>query len=343
MTLSVAAFAQFAISALAAFTAVGFVVNDARAETPCGDAGVPVVQVAFDGAGWDAALEQGIVEQLRAGLHPTGLDVCAGPGETATTPVATVELRQDPSERVVVTIEVRDGVTRKRVARDVDLSALPEDGRALGLGVAADELLRASWAELALRDASVQNIDRPKAVERTLERSLKPREKTNEAGATFALDEFGFLFLYGADVTLRYWFAPKFAVELDVGARTANDHETGNGTISTRALESALTFAFATGTLGPFRANLEAGVFAAEVRFRGSPLPGARGADESALTVAARFGSRFTLPITPAFLLSLRSGLAFTIRGATATNNGVGETGTSIGGPFFSLGPAVAF
>jgi hypothetical protein len=180
-------------------------------------------------------------------------------------------------------------------------------------------------------------------VERTLERSLKPSPKTNEAGAAFADDEFGFLWLIGADVTLRHWFAPSLGVELDVGARWASDTRAVNGTISTSALESALTLAFATGKVGPFRTNLEVGVVAAEVRFRGSPLPGAHGTEESALTVAARLGSRFTLPITPTFLLSLRSGLAFTLRGATATNNGVAETGTTVSGPYVTFGPSVAF
>jgi hypothetical protein len=328
---------------LAVFASFSFVTNDARAETPCGDAGVPVVQIAFDGAAWSAALEQGVVEQLRAGLRPTGLDVCAGPGEPAATPVATIELRQDRGERVVVTIEVRDGVTRKRVARDVDLSALPEDGYALGLGVAADELLRASWAELALRDASVQEMDRPKAVERTLERSLKPPAKTNEAGAAFAYDGFTFLFLYGADVTLRHWFVPHFAVELDVGARGAGDAYTVNGTISTTALDAAISFGIGRTPLGPFQVDVEASVFAAELRFRGSPLPGARGADQSALAIAARWGSRVSLPITPTFLVSLRAGFGTTLRGVSATDRGDTVTGASGFNFFGSLGPTVAF
>jgi len=302
-----------------------------------------VVQVAFNGGAWNAALEQGVLSQLRAGLRPTGLDVCVGTAGTSTKPVATVELRQDPGERVVVTIEVRDGVTRKRVARDVDLSALPEDGRALGVGVATDELLRASWAELALRDAPVQQRDTPKAVERTLERSLKPPPKTNEAGAAFAYDGFAVLGLFGADVTLRHWFAPTLGVELDVGARWAGDHETGNGSISTKAFDAALTFAVGRATFGPLRVNAEASVFAAELRFRGSPLPGARGADESALATAARIGARLSLPISRTFLVSLRTGFGVTLRGVSATNQGYAATGTSPFGYFVSLGPAVAF
>jgi hypothetical protein len=51
-----------------------------------------------------------------------------------------------------VTIEIDDALTNKRLVRDIDLRQLPQDGRDLALALAADELLRASWAELGLRN-----------------------------------------------------------------------------------------------------------------------------------------------------------------------------------------------
>ena len=47
-------------------------------------------------------------------------------------------------------------VTRSRTsasARDVDLSRIPDDGHAAAIAIEADELLRASWAEVALDTA----------------------------------------------------------------------------------------------------------------------------------------------------------------------------------------------
>ena len=41
-----------------------------------------------------------------------------------------------------ISITVRDDVTRKEVARTVRLGSVPQDGRALALALAADELLR---------------------------------------------------------------------------------------------------------------------------------------------------------------------------------------------------------
>ena len=73
----------------------------------------------------------------------------------AAAPLATlaVELAPDDTAKATVDIEVRDAVTRKRVRRDVDLSRIPDDGRAAAIAIEADELLRASWAEVALDTA----------------------------------------------------------------------------------------------------------------------------------------------------------------------------------------------
>ncbi len=51
-----------------------------------------------------------------------------------------------------IRLEVDDTLTNKKLVRVIDLGALPPDGHDLAVALAADELLRASWAELELEE-----------------------------------------------------------------------------------------------------------------------------------------------------------------------------------------------
>jgi hypothetical protein len=121
-----------------------------RAHTPPN--AVPCVferYVAVAGAaGFDPELAEEVRKDLAAELSPRGFGVCpsrATQGEL----VAEVALVQQ--EPALVSIQVEDYTTGKRVARDVRLGRIPAGGLALAIAIAADELLRASWAELMLR------------------------------------------------------------------------------------------------------------------------------------------------------------------------------------------------
>lgn len=54
------------------------------------------------------------------------------------------------ADATALALSIDDAVTRKSVRRAVDLGDVPASGRARALALAAAELLRASWAELAL-------------------------------------------------------------------------------------------------------------------------------------------------------------------------------------------------
>jgi hypothetical protein len=97
--------------------------------------------------GFDAALAAEVRKDLAAELGPRGFGVCAaraGAGELA------AEIWLSISEPSRVAIQIDDLVTGKRVGRDVPLTPIPKGGKALAIAIAADELLRASWAELDL-------------------------------------------------------------------------------------------------------------------------------------------------------------------------------------------------
>jgi len=100
-----------------------------------------------------SALADEVRKDLAAELWPRGFGVCAaqmGSGELA----AEIELGQP--DAATVAIDVVDHTTGKRVGRDVTLARIPVSGRALAIAIAADELLRASWAELVLRRAETE-------------------------------------------------------------------------------------------------------------------------------------------------------------------------------------------
>jgi hypothetical protein len=96
--------------------------------------------------GFDRELGAEVRTDLTTDLQHRGLGLC-DEGATEREPAAIVELSQQARE---IVIALDDRVTNKRVARDVSLQGLPANGRALAIAIAIDELLRASWAELAL-------------------------------------------------------------------------------------------------------------------------------------------------------------------------------------------------
>ena len=125
---------------------------EAKPGHDCGDGEGPWVSVAFDRGTWQSELKQMVLADLKAESYHRGISVCHIDEAPARPALAAITISSSAMRRVTVTVEIRDAVTDKRVTRDVDLDHIPLDGRALALALAADELVWASWAELALKD-----------------------------------------------------------------------------------------------------------------------------------------------------------------------------------------------
>jgi len=113
----------------------------------------PWVLVQLRADGWTAEQRARVIEDLGQALAPQaiGACVCGERPSQGAPPLATLTIAVDAARGGAgATIEVRDEVTGKRLDRDVDLARIPADGRAAAVAIEADELLRASWAELAL-------------------------------------------------------------------------------------------------------------------------------------------------------------------------------------------------
>lgn len=303
----------------------------------CGRAGRPWVSVAFGGQAWTAELERAVLADLRAGLRLKGIDACRLGSEGAEPPLAILELVAAQQERVSVGIEVHDALTQKRVSRDLDLRALAEDARPLAIAAAADELLRASWAELALSDAPEPARPPPPEVERSVRESiadtaLAPRTRDHALGARVALEHHGAgNAQLGGDAYLGLWFLPRFGVELGAGLRQGLRRDAEHGSVQSRALTAAADVTYALLPRAPgFELSAKLGVALSSVRMRGQPAAGALAAEGSGVDVHLRAGFALALALVPALWLRADVGAGLPLRRIEAVDDG--QVAASTGG-----------
>ena len=189
---------------------------------------------------------------------------------------------------------MRDAVTHKRVRRDVDLSRIPEDGRAAAIAIESDELLRASWAEVALdtaRARQAQQEARPQVVG-SVSQVMAP-SPAGDAGAVGARGAFEHYFggsdltLLGGDVFGRL-LAPRWLLEFAGELRAAPATTAPDGRVSALAAGASVTFLVR--VAGGRRASLAvgAGAGASWLSFRAEPAPGAEGLSYANLLAVGR-------------------------------------------------------
>src|SRR5208283_5052244 len=106
------------------------------------------LRVSFAGDGWTPSLHSRVAEQLGADLDGHRLAVCDAATAPGAAPLADVSIALSAS--AVLSVEVVDSVTDKRMTRQVALGGVPHDAVALSIALAAEELLHASWIEAAL-------------------------------------------------------------------------------------------------------------------------------------------------------------------------------------------------
>ena len=264
--------------------------REARAEAKCaGDE--PWVAVS---GGVPALFAEAVRSDLRAGLAPSNIDVCEAPPESGAEPLARVDVEQVGPGGARYSLDVTDSVTQKRVGRDLALDKLPADGRAFALAVAAEELLRASWAELALRGVHSAQTAAPPEVRAIVERSeRRPRaaERPVALGARLAFERFlGGQTQYGADLFSAVPLGRVAAGLLALGARRALSERAPHGSIGASALsaEVGLSLSF----LRRSRLELQALVSERLLRLSFEPeaAAGAAASSQHGLALTSRVG-----------------------------------------------------
>lgn len=262
---------------------------NARAETAC-DGTRPFVRIELRGDAWTAAQRARVVSDLSHSLAPQGIDVCSETPSTGPAPLAALNIDLSGANKANVEILLSDSVTHKRVARELDLEKIPEDGRDLAVAIEADELLRASWAELALDTERARRSKPQPEVVKSVDQVLAPRRATSALGfeARLAAEHFSDVDWFGGEAALRVRLASRWSWELAAGVRLSPERDAPHGNVS--ALNAGLGTRVLLRVAGSEAASLHlgAGLIAARAEFRGDATSGARADSYADWLIVAR-------------------------------------------------------
>lgn len=253
---------------------------------PCTEVSGSFVSSALKGG--TESLRAEIEKDLSAELARDNILVCAADGSPAK-PVAKIEIVIEAGS---ADIRIEDSLTSKAVSRRVPVPVAPEDVVALTLALATDELLRASWAELAFKNATPVTPP-PKPVVPPppvpLPPPAPPERPMNELGAraVYAWYSIGQSWL-GADVYYRRELVSFMDVEVSGLARGGIPVESTHGQVDAIAIGGGAAFGFWPFRPGAFRFGASVGVDAAYVSLRGQADPGAREGDVDGAAVSLR-------------------------------------------------------
>lgn len=195
----------------------------ARADGACPLSDRPTLELLLEVEPPDLAIAENLAGHLAAELRIRGIDLCARP-PAPRPPIARVRLHVEHTAPgpVQATIQIEDAITNKRLERTIDLTSIPVDGRPLAVASSTDELLRASWVELAVTDAPAPAMAPPAAVLRAVADSEAPRPGQPPPRVEAGLDVdasalFGHRDAAGGALTARGWFLPRVAGWLEAG------------------------------------------------------------------------------------------------------------------------------
>jgi hypothetical protein len=271
----------------------------------CGEHGAPWIRLRTEGLSAD--LQTPLMTHVRSSLAARQIDVCVIDQPSVSSPLATLDVRAEKAA-ATTSIGVDDGVTQKRVSRDLDLSGLPPDGWALTIALALDELLRASWAELMLSDARPAAPPPSVVTEAIGSRPAivapppAPFARACEIGAAFGGEHFseGHDQL-GVDVAGSYSPWPRLGFDARLGLRAGMPVKAPRGEIRSTALIGALGLDLAlTPRTGRAGLDLLGDVSLARVTFVARPSAmGVRGNEQAAVASYVATGLRGWILVVP--------------------------------------------
>ena len=311
----------------------------ARAAAPCAP-DQSRIEVTVEG-GADG-LAPAILAELDAELVRAHLCTSA-PGDRSK-PLARIRvtLRGDTS----ASIRIEDAVTKKTVEREVDVADLPADGRALPIAIAADELLRASWAEVSLRPEA-ENAKEP--VPPVVRASVAPPKlpvpiaRRTELGVRATVNVYGGGQAHlGGALYARRDLGAWATGEAFGYAREAMPVTAADGSIHTHAWGGGLSLDLHLLHAGVARFGVKAGAELGYVLFEGLARADARVATFGSVVAFGHLGVIGAFDVGPARISAAILGLA-PFRSAAALD-GV-EVATSVSGPGVeaALGAGVTF
>lgn len=338
-----------ALALPALFAATAGVARAEEGDACGGDA--PPIAVLVEGA--TPELERAIFVDLAAELARTHLcarlEAGASPdarGAGRERAIARVTIRISPEG--VAAVRVDDAMTWKRLERTVEVAGLKDDGRALALAIAADELLRASWVEPTPRRRAAMASAAPApalagGLREAPDAGGGPDRRATEIGvrATVAAYGGGQVQVGGA-LLLRRDVLPWLAGSVFVYAREALPASAALGTVLGHAAGGGASLSAYVARTGRARLGFEAAVEAGYVLFEGRAEEGASASRFGGPTAFGALGVTADVDVRPVrFGASVGALAPFMMVEALAGDAAV----TSMGGPgvLAALGAGVAF
>jgi hypothetical protein len=258
--------------------------------------------VRFASQGGTDTLREDIEKDLAAELARDGVRLCQE-GSTAEgrAPLATVSVS---IEARAAEIRVEDAVTSKVVSRRVEVPEGPPDVVALTIALATDELLRASWAELAfskLRPAPPP-APAPAPVRPPPEPAPlpPPAHRSNELGARAVVAWYsGGQTHFGGEAFYRRELLSWLDAEISASARGGLPADAPHGTIDALAFGGGVAVGLWPFAVSSWRFGAVTGVDVAYVSLRGRARPGAVDDDLEGVTSTLRGGLATTVDLEP--------------------------------------------
>jgi len=315
---------------------------------PCADGGPHLgLEVAAS-----PELRRTIQVDIEVGMRRRGLAVCPD-GSTPASRVGRLQI--DARNLPEVRITMVDDITDKEVSRRLDLSDLPPDGHSLAIAIAAEELARASWAELALRPRDERPPRRQKkapaavraAVQTQLSeqpKSTTPQPDDNALRLAGSVDHYTTpLTLFGPDVVYRRRLVRWFWLEAGGMFRAGLSAASARGEVDTLAAGGHLALATRAVEMAAFALDFDVGVRAMWIRFDGDAIDGAMQDRFSTWATVARGGASLTVMPTAHLELNARFGAGVPLRAVYATDAGEDVTGIAGAELSTNLGLGVTF
>jgi hypothetical protein len=279
-----------------------------------------------------------ILRHVRAELERRGIGVCVeGRGE----PVAVVAFEMGSASSVEVLVDVRDQVTRKRVSRTLDLRTIPRDARPLAVAVGTDELLTASWAEVALE--TPRPAPAPPEITRAVSRKIRQPERRADAAAALVYETYGGgQSFFGVDVRAGYRVFDRLAFTGRLALRRGFDESAPNGTLGSSGWGAGLGVrVLVTPSARPVGADALARLDLLSTSYSPDGKAGALEHPNQATAVVGSVGMALRLEPSRTLRFGLEGLLGTPFRTVTATDSG--GTVSAISGLALAFAGEVAF
>jgi hypothetical protein len=311
-------------------TAILTAAKGAFAVTPCTATDQPVVSVSFADGPWSEGVKNAIFQDLRAGLANRHIETCRSEQEVNGAPAAAIRLSTTAIDAVHVTVQIHDQVTDKELSRDVDLSQVPSDGHAFAIALAADELVWASWAEIAIQ-GNPRKAKAPKQLVAEVKRSIEPSSGLpRRLGTQASMDHYlRGLTLFGPDLVFEFNWAPRFGLRIAGGYRQGLEALAPDGRIKSSAIAMNLDLTTVVLQSRRLELNWSLGQGSAWCQFKGSAGPNAQNGELSGLTIYARTGLVAAIRVGGRLWLELGAAAGVPLRALEATDTGRVVTGVS--------------